>query len=499
MTWRDRLWAMGMTIALAVTGSTDSGASIAPREARSLPVEVWRRELPRPGVSPWVVQPTVDGGALIVGTRTMGNPATLETVYLAKTDGSGAVQWEGELAPPGVAVARAALAAADNSGYVVTGLIVGAPGDGLDGSSGDSRIRVYLAKVGPGGGAPLWQRVYGDEDLQYGEVLQEAPDGTLLVAGTSRTAAGEVRPYLLQTDPNGQLLREARIPLVWPERPDAGSTCTALLRTADGDVVIAGRTEAVPFRGSGSQAFVAKVDDVTLAVVWQTRLRSDRPVTIVAPGPARGFVAMGDGFFLAHVDANGQALSDAAPGGRSETATVQSMHLVHGGGYVLAGRGPAGAFGSGAMAVHLSGVDAVGRRQWEALFPLGVAEWFSDLAVTPDEAYLAALGRGHGADARALLVKFAATLSFLRGDANADSLVDVSDAIYMLLRLYGSGQELPCEDAGDVDDDGDLDLTDIIRLLNHQFLDPDNPRYRPAEPYLGGPGEDPTPDRLGCR
>jgi hypothetical protein len=51
---------------------------------------------------------------------------------------------------------------------------------------------------------------------------------------------------------------------------------------------------------------------------------------------------------------------------------------------------------------------------------------------------------------------------------------------------------LSCEDAGDANDDGSLDLGDAITLLWFIFMDPD-PLPPPA-----ACGQDPTSDGLGC-
>ena len=60
--------------------------------------------------------------------------------------------------------------------------------------------------------------------------------------------------------------------------------------------------------------------------------------------------------------------------------------------------------------------------------------------------------------------------AFIRGDANGDRIVDLSDAITVLGHLFLGGDEVTCPDALDADDSGDLEVTDAIRLLNYLFL-----------------------------
>src|SRR5690606_12129487 len=58
--------------------------------------------------------------------------------------------------------------------------------------------------------------------------------------------------------------------------------------------------------------------------------------------------------------------------------------------------------------------------------------------------------------------------SFVRGDANVDGSVDLSDAISILLGLFADG-DIPCADAADVDDSERIDITDPITLLDYLF------------------------------
>jgi plastocyanin len=83
---------------------------------------------------------------------------------------------------------------------------------------------------------------------------------------------------------------------------------------------------------------------------------------------------------------------------------------------------------------------------------------------------------------------------FLRGDANADGLVDLSDAIGVLFVLFEGAGEPPCPDALDADDDGILGMADASAILEHLFLGgPPPPRPYPR------PGADRTEDGLRCR
>lgn len=63
---------------------------------------------------------------------------------------------------------------------------------------------------------------------------------------------------------------------------------------------------------------------------------------------------------------------------------------------------------------------------------------------------------------------------FIRGDANRDWRVNLTDALTILRGLFGSGSPLaeiafPCADSADVSDDGEVDVGDAVRLLSHLF------------------------------
>lgn len=84
---------------------------------------------------------------------------------------------------------------------------------------------------------------------------------------------------------------------------------------------------------------------------------------------------------------------------------------------------------------------------------------------------------------------------FRRGDANADGVVDLSDAVFQLFALLVTGSPQPgCDDSADVNDDGSLDLSDPVFLLGSLFV---LGSPSPPSPYPGC-GPDPTQDIISC-
>jgi len=83
--------------------------------------------------------------------------------------------------------------------------------------------------------------------------------------------------------------------------------------------------------------------------------------------------------------------------------------------------------------------------------------------------------------------------AFLRGDANSDTQVDLSDPLFTLRYLFSLGPNPLCFDAADPTDDGKIDLQDVLSLLTFLFAG----GMPPGSPYPNC-GPDPTPDALPC-
>jgi hypothetical protein len=82
---------------------------------------------------------------------------------------------------------------------------------------------------------------------------------------------------------------------------------------------------------------------------------------------------------------------------------------------------------------------------------------------------------------------------FIRGDANGDRAVEMSDAVTTLGYLFLGTEALYCPDAADANDDGILNVADPVATLQFLFLGGE-----PLPSPTGEPGDDPTPDALGC-
>lgn len=83
---------------------------------------------------------------------------------------------------------------------------------------------------------------------------------------------------------------------------------------------------------------------------------------------------------------------------------------------------------------------------------------------------------------------------FIRGDADLNGTVNLSDAVYVLSALFLGAGPLPCLDAADVNDVGRIDIADPIYLLRFLFLG-----GPPPLPPFPDPGVDLSPETaFGC-
>jgi len=85
--------------------------------------------------------------------------------------------------------------------------------------------------------------------------------------------------------------------------------------------------------------------------------------------------------------------------------------------------------------------------------------------------------------------------NFIRADANSDTAIDLSDAIFILNFFFTGGDAPLCEDAADANDDGVLDISDAVKIMGVSFLG----ETLPIGTRFGEFQSDPTADSLGCQ
>lgn len=84
---------------------------------------------------------------------------------------------------------------------------------------------------------------------------------------------------------------------------------------------------------------------------------------------------------------------------------------------------------------------------------------------------------------------------YLAGDMNSDGDVDISDPLYLALALFGDGdEELACEIAADLNDDEAVTIADAVALIDYLFQGGEPP----ADPYPDCAFFDSEVDPLSC-
>ncbi len=86
-------------------------------------------------------------------------------------------------------------------------------------------------------------------------------------------------------------------------------------------------------------------------------------------------------------------------------------------------------------------------------------------------------------------------VTFLRGDATQDGNLNITDAVRIFGILFLGEPDIPCQEAKDVNDDGAINITDGIRVLGFLFLGQPAPEAPGHENC--GPDPEGSPD-LGC-
>ncbi len=82
---------------------------------------------------------------------------------------------------------------------------------------------------------------------------------------------------------------------------------------------------------------------------------------------------------------------------------------------------------------------------------------------------------------------------FKRGDADGSGNLNITDAIAILYTLFLGENRVPCKKSADVNDDGLLEVADVVSLITYLFLS----GKTPTEPFIEC-GTDNTPDELPC-
>ena len=203
------------------------------------------------------VQPTVDGGYIVVG-NTSSFGAGWDDIYLIKTDSSGRALWTKTFGGTYLDIGYSVQQMAD-SGYVLSG---------ATGSFGAGGTDACLVRTDASGDTE-WTKTYGGADNEYGFCVQQVADGDFMVTGfTSSFGAGGGDAYLIRTDDSGDTL--------WTRSfgGDSFDCGYSVQQTADGGYIIAGETDS--YGAGGSDVYLIKTDSLGNVAVAEPKTNPTR-------------------------------------------------------------------------------------------------------------------------------------------------------------------------------------------------------------------------------
>ena len=187
------------------------------------------------------VQQTADNGYIITGnTLSFGN-GNYDS-WVVKTDSKGKEEWNrsygGSLEDQTFDGRQTT-----DGGYIFCGRV---------GSFGNGRADVWLIKTDSQGNEE-WNRIFGENDIEYGFSVQQTTDGGYIVSGETKSFGnGHLDFWLIKTDYQGH---EEWNKTFGGENMDRGYS---VLQTEDGGYIICGQT--LSFGDHYSSGYLVKTD-----------------------------------------------------------------------------------------------------------------------------------------------------------------------------------------------------------------------------------------------
>ncbi len=270
------------------------------------------------------VQQTTDGG-YVIGGATDSFCETYSDAWLIKTDSNGDTLWTRHYDGTGGYEACQSIQQTEDGGYILAGYTF---------YVGTQNRDVYLWKTDADGDT-LWTRRYGGDGFDMAWSVDQTTDGGYIVAGYTTSFISSEEVWLLRTDANGDTL--------WTRRFDHRNDVIArsVQQTADGGFIVVGNTD--PWGGT--------------ADVWLTK-----------------------------TDADGNADWTKTFGGKDDQYG-NSVRQTIDGGYIVAGYTWSGA--ESWFDAYVVKTNSRGRPQWEGIYGGSVDEHLLCIRQLPDGSYIA--------------------------------------------------------------------------------------------------------------
>lgn len=326
-------------------------------------------------------------------------------VYILKTDLAGNLQWSRVFGGPAAEYAYGVTMAPDGS-YVIVGETY---------SFGHGLSDVYVIKVSSSG-ILQWSKFYGGGGYDWAHSICPLTDGGYVVAGfTNSFGAGNYDAYVLRLD-------------------------------ADGDSVWANAYGSATFDGA------------------RTVVQSD-PTTLVVGGVTYRSSAKDNDAYLLGLDLDGQVLWESVVGGAG-SESINRLRALSGGSLLAVGE--SSSTGAGAEDFFFLQLSDNG----DSLESTTYGAALTDAARTAASfqnvgAVVAGFSQSFGSQSQVYVTRV--DYDYLCGDANGDSEISVTDAIYIIQYIFASGPAPQPLLSADADCSGDIVVTDAVYLVQYIF------------------------------
>jgi hypothetical protein len=411
------------------------------------------------------VRQTSDGGFVIVGS-TESFGANNGDVYLVKTDSLGDTLWTRRYGGDSTDYGECVQQTPDG-GYIVTGVTC---------SYGAGWGDVYLIRTDSSGDT-LWTRTYGGSYWDEGHFVQNTFDGGYIIAGRTYSTypTGACDAYFIKTNSTGNTL--------WTRTygdTDGFDGAYCVQQTSDSGYIATGFTDP-GIRGQRYHRYYVYLIrlESTGDTLWTRTYGGaayDDWAEWVEETEDLGFIVIGQNasfdpgnfdVWLIRTDEDGDSLWTKTFGGSNDDFGYSGQQTTDGS-YIVVGN--TASFGVGGTDVYLIKTDSSGAKSWTCTYGGGANDAGLSVRQTQDEGYIVAGATGSfGAGAGDFyLLKMAPY--YICGDANGDSVVDVGDITYLTNYLYYQGAEPTPMEAGDANCDGEVDTGDLIYLINYLFM-----------------------------
>lgn len=362
----------GIVLVITIVGCGEDKSPTSPED-----VKTWQKTF---GGSEWdwgtSVQQTPDGGYIIVGvTNSFG--AGLGDVWLIRIDENGDTVWSKTIGGANYD-AGYSLGKAGDGYYVITGGTA---------SYGEGNRDVLLIKIDTDG-KQVWQKTFGGPEKDYGNWVEQTPDGGyIIVGGTASFGAGDSDAWLIRTDQYGNLMWDKTF-------GGAGKDYASVIhRSADGGYIILGGTNSY---GAGDYDLWLIKTDANGSEVWSKPFGGssyDDGYSVLETADG-GYIIVGVTFsygagdgdvWMIKTNPSGEEVWSKTFGGTDYDAGY-CCEKTRDGKYVITG--VTYSYGEGGGDVWLFKTDANGNKIWETTFGGTGDEWGVSVECTADGGYI---------------------------------------------------------------------------------------------------------------